>query len=89
MLTSCYSNFSPWGPTVEVLVFFFFLLVIVKLVLKGKAEKPYFQVNLIDSEEELFFVVVILFLSFFFSFIFISRRLITSQHGSGFCHTLT
>ena len=27
--------------------------------------------------------------SFFSSFIFISRRLITSQHCSGFCHTLT
>ena len=27
--------------------------------------------------------------SFFFSFIFISWRLITSQHCSGFCHTLT
>ena len=26
---------------------------------------------------------------FFFSFIFISWRLITSQHFSGFCHTLT
>ena len=26
---------------------------------------------------------------FFFSFIFISWRLITSQHCSGFCHTLT
>ena len=26
---------------------------------------------------------------FFFSFIFLSRRLITSQHCSGFCHTLT
>ena len=29
------------------------------------------------------------FLLFFFSFIFISWRLITSQHCSGFCHTLT
>ena len=29
------------------------------------------------------------FLSFFFPFIFISWRLITSQHFSGFCHTLT
>ena len=28
-------------------------------------------------------------LFFFFSFIFISWRLITSQHCSGFCHTLT
>ena len=28
-------------------------------------------------------------LLFFFSFIFISWRLITSQHFSGFCHTLT
>ena len=28
-------------------------------------------------------------LSFFFSFMFISWRLITSQHFSGFCHTLT
>ena len=28
-------------------------------------------------------------LSFFFSFIFISWRLIISQHFSGFCHTLT
>ena len=26
---------------------------------------------------------------FFFSFIFIGWRLITSQHFSGFCHTLT
>ena len=31
----------------------------------------------------------IFFLIFFFSFIFISWRLITSQHCSGFCHTLT
>ena len=29
------------------------------------------------------------FFFFFFSFIFISWRLITSQHCSGFCHTLT
>ena len=29
------------------------------------------------------------FFFFFFSFIFISWRLITSQHFSGFCHTLT
>ena len=29
------------------------------------------------------------FLFFFFSFIFINWRLITSQHCSGFCHTLT
>ena len=29
------------------------------------------------------------FFPFFFSFIFISWRLITSQHCSGFCHTLT
>ena len=29
------------------------------------------------------------FLSFFFSFIFISWRLITLQYCSGFCHTLT
>ena len=29
------------------------------------------------------------FLFFFFPFIFISCRLITSQHCSGFCHTLT
>ena len=30
-----------------------------------------------------------IFLFLFFSFIFISWRLITSQHCSGFCHTLT
>ena len=30
-----------------------------------------------------------LFVLFFFSFIFISWRLITLQYGSGFCHTLT
>ena len=30
-----------------------------------------------------------LFIYLFFSFIFISWRLITSQHCSGFCHTLT
>ena len=30
-----------------------------------------------------------LFFFFLFSFIFISWRLITSQHFSGFCHTLT
>ena len=32
---------------------------------------------------------VVLCFFFFFSFIFISWRLITSQHFSGFCHTLT
>ena len=32
---------------------------------------------------------MIFFFFFFFSFIFISWRLITSQHCSGFCHTLT
>ena len=32
---------------------------------------------------------MIFFLMFFFSFIFISWRLITSQHCSGFCHTST
>ena len=31
----------------------------------------------------------IFFIVFFFSFIFISWRLMTSQHCSGFCHTLT
>ena len=31
----------------------------------------------------------VFFLSFFFSFIFISWRLITLQYCSGFCHTLT
>ena len=35
-----------------------------------------------------FFFMVYLFY-FIFSFIFISWRLITSQHCSGFCHTLT
>ena len=35
-----------------------------------------------------FFWVCFLFV-FFFSFIFISWRLITSQRCSGFCHTLT
>ena len=35
-----------------------------------------------------FFVIVVLY-SFFFSFIFISWRLITLQYCSGFCHTLT
>ena len=29
------------------------------------------------------------FFNFFFSFIFISWRLITLQYSSGFCHTLT
>ena len=28
-------------------------------------------------------------IDFFFSFIFINRRLITLQYCSGFCHTLT
>ena len=34
-------------------------------------------------------VCVVYYLIDFFSFIFISWRLITSQHCSGFCHTLT
>ena len=37
-----------------------------------------------------FFVVVVHFILFiYFSFIFISLRLITLQYCSGFCHTLT
>ena len=36
-----------------------------------------------------FYIYVFPFSFFFFSFIFISWRLITSQHFSGFCHTLT
>ena len=35
------------------------------------------------------FLELCCFFFFFFSFIFISWRLITSQHCSGFCHTLT
>ena len=35
----------------------------------------------------IYYLLYILYL--FFSFIFISWRLITSQHCSGFCHTLT
>ena len=36
-------------------------------------------------------IIILLFFLFliFFSFIFISWRLVTSQHFSGFCHTLT
>ena len=37
----------------------------------------------------IFFLFFYLLFSFFFSFIFIGWRLITSQHCSGFCHTLT
>ena len=33
--------------------------------------------------------IVLFFIFLFFSFIFISWRLVTSQHWSGFCHTLT
>ena len=36
-----------------------------------------------------FFLTLWNYIFFFFSFIFISWRLITSQHFSGFCHTLT
>ena len=35
------------------------------------------------------FMLLFQIILFFFSFIFISWRLITSQHCSGFCHTLT
>ena len=37
----------------------------------------------------LFYFIFLHFEVYFFSFIFISWRLITSQHCSGFCHTLT
>ena len=36
-----------------------------------------------------FFSIFCLFVCLFFPFIFISSRLIASQHFSGFCHTLT
>ena len=36
-----------------------------------------------------FFIFYLFIVLFFFPFIFISWRLITSQHCSGFCHTLT
>ena len=39
-------------------------------------------------QKNLFFLIKIFFL-LFFSFIFISRRLITLQYCNGFCHTLT
>ena len=47
------------------------------------------RIDLMDEGEptEVFFLFF--FCSFFFSFIFISWRLITLQYCSGFCHTLT
>ena len=39
--------------------------------------------------DSVFYLFIFNFVCVFFSFIFISWRLITSQHFSGFCHTLT
>ena len=43
----------------------------------------------LTAELVLYFLSSLCLFSFLFPFIFISWRLITSQHCSGFCHTLT
>ena len=48
-----------------------------------------FVIDNIDLSDKWELLKKFLFFYFYFSFIFISWRLITSQHFSGFCHTLT
>ena len=50
-----------------------------------KSQQNLFEVQLFQSVVKVLWRII----SFFFSFIFISRRLITLQHCSVFCHTLT
>ena len=47
------------------------------------------DVYVVKISDEFFSVSPHMISTFFFSFFFISRRLITLQYCGGFCHTLT
>ena len=68
--------FNEWSFLMAIFFRFFFFFVPVKTLLL-------FYVLVFWSQD----IQVLFFL--FFSLIFISWRLITSQYFSGFCHTLT